>query len=46
MAKSAESVTTGKKWGNMNGSEKLTFVFKLFIALITFGFVYPNVMTD
>jgi hypothetical protein len=37
---------TGKKWRDMTDREKLTFLGKLFIALCTFGFVYPNVMSD
>ena len=45
MATSAESYR-GKKWHDMTGSEKITFVCKLFVALCTFGFVYPNVMSD
>ena len=45
MATSSESVS-GKKWENMTGGEKVSFVCKLFIALCTFGFVYPNVMSD
>jgi hypothetical protein len=47
MATSADTADrTGKKWEDMKGGEKLTFVCKLFIALCTFGFVYPNVMIE
>jgi hypothetical protein len=30
----------------MTGGEKIGFVVKLVIALCTFGFVYPNIMTE
>jgi len=46
MATSSESSPNGKPWHNMTAGEKATFVCKLFVALVTFGFVYPNVMSD
>jgi hypothetical protein len=47
MATSADSsVRAGKKWHDMTGSERAVFLGKLLVALITFGFVYPNVMTE
>jgi hypothetical protein len=35
-----------KKWDYMSGLEKVEFVAKLFVALCTFGFVYPNILSD
>jgi hypothetical protein len=46
MATSSESSANGKKWHDMTAGEKATFVGKLFVALCTLGFVYPNVMND
>ena len=47
MSDSTESSgMTGKKWRDMTSQERLTFVGKLVVALCTFGFVYPNVMSD
>ena len=47
MATSTEhSAKIGTKWHDMTGSQKVTFFFKLVIALCTFGFVYPNVMSE
>jgi hypothetical protein len=40
------STLLGKRFGDMGGGEKLRFVCKLVLALLTFGFVYPNVMTE
>ena len=40
------SGVTGRKWRDMTGRERFTFVGKLIVALCTFGFVYPNVMSD
>jgi hypothetical protein len=39
----------GKKstpYAQMTGKEKLRFVAKLVVCIITFGFVFPNVMGD
>ena len=40
------STLLGKRWRDMTGGQKITFMFKLVIALCTFGFVYPNIMTE
>jgi hypothetical protein len=35
-----------KKFKDMDGSEKLGFVGKLFLFLLTAGFAYPNILQD
>ena len=30
----------------MNGKQKTVFVCKLVLSIISFGFVYPNLMSD
>ena len=37
---------TGKPFGDMTGSEKLTFIGKAAIMLITGGFAFPNIFTE
>ena len=36
----------GTRWHDMTAGQKAVFVVKLVIALCTFGFVYPNIMTE
>jgi hypothetical protein len=36
----------GTRFGDMTGGQKVIFVLKLLVALCTFGFVYPNIMTE
>jgi hypothetical protein len=33
-------------WAEMTGQQKFTFVCKLAISIISFGFIYPNLMND
>jgi hypothetical protein len=40
------STLLGRRWHDMSGGEKVKFLVKLIIALCTFGFAYPNVMTE
>jgi hypothetical protein len=35
-----------KPWTEMNGQQKFNFVCKLVISIISFGFIYPNLMND
>ena len=35
-----------KKFKDMNGSEKLGFVGKVSLFLLTAGFAYPNILQD
>lgn len=37
---------TGKPFGEMSGSEKISFIGKCLIMLITGGFVFPNIFVD
>lgn len=36
----------GTKFGDMPGMRKITWIGKFIIALVTFGFAFPNVMHD
>ena len=40
------STMLGTRFGDMTIGRKLQFVCKLALALCTFGFVYPNIMTE
>ena len=33
-------------WAEMTAQQKTVFVFKLAISIISFGFIYPNLMSD
>jgi hypothetical protein len=33
-------------WKEMNGQQKFSFVCKLVVSIISFGFIYPNLMND
>jgi hypothetical protein len=33
-------------WGEMTGQQKVTFVCKVVVSVITFGFIFPNLMND
>jgi len=33
-------------FAQMNGSQKLRFILKLTVCILTFGFVFPNVMGE
>lgn len=34
------------KFGQMNASQKSVFVLKVIVMLVTFGFAFPNVLSD
>jgi hypothetical protein len=36
----------GKSWAEMSPQQKLVFVCKLAISIMSFGFIYPNLMSD
>ena len=38
--------STGKRFADMNGSEKLTFLGNVLIMLVTGGFAFPNVFVE
>jgi hypothetical protein len=33
-------------WKDMSGTQKAVFVCKLVVSIISFGFIYPNLMSD
>ena len=35
-----------KPWAEMSTQQKVVFVCKLAISIMSFGFVYPNLMSD
>lgn len=36
----------GTPYDRMSGKQKLRFIFKLAVCILTFGFIFPNVMAD
>lgn len=45
-AAQGSAAPSGKKFGEMNGPEKLKFVGKVFVFLLTAGFAYPHILQD
>jgi hypothetical protein len=43
---SAPVSLTGKPFGDMTGSEKITWLGKCVIMLITGGFAFPNIFVE
>ena len=39
-------VSTGKAFADMEGAEKITFLGKVVVMLITGGFAFPNVFVE
>jgi len=35
-----------KPWAEMTGQQKFGFICKLAISIISFGFIFPNLMND
>jgi hypothetical protein len=40
------NTVTGKPFSRMTGAEKVRYVGKVIVFLVTFGFVFPNVLID
>ncbi len=40
------SAAPSKKFKDMNSSEKKTFVGKVFLFFLTFGFAFPSILLD
>jgi len=40
------NVITGKPLSAMTGVEKMKYVVKVILFLISFGFVFPNILSD
>ena len=36
----------GKPYAQMTTAQKIRFIAKLTVCILTFGFVFPNVMSD
>lgn len=45
-AQGSAAAAGGKKFKNMNQGEKVAFVGKVFLFLLTFGFAYPSILLD
>lgn len=45
-AQGSAAAAGGKKFKNMNQNEKVVFVGKVFLFLLTFGFAYPSILLD
>jgi hypothetical protein len=41
-----DNKTTGKKFSQMNAGEKVKFIGKAFVFLISGGMMYPNIFSD
>jgi hypothetical protein len=41
-----EAPKKSRPWNEMTGQQKLTFVCKLVVSIISFGFIFPNLMND
>jgi len=41
-----EPVKKTKPWTAMSGQQKLAFVCKVVVSIISFGFIFPNLMND
>lgn len=45
-AQGSAATASGKKFKNMSQSEKMVYVGKVFLFLLTFGFAYPSILLD
>ncbi len=43
---SAAAAEATVKFSSMNGAQKIGHVIKVFVFFLTFGFAYPNVLSD
>jgi len=41
-----EAPKKSRPWSAMSGQQKLTFVCKVVVSIISFGFIFPNLMND
>ena len=41
-----DSPKKSKPWAEMSGNQKFAFVCKLVLSIVSFGFIYPNLMND
>lgn len=45
-AAQGSAAPSSKKFSEMDGSEKMKFVGKVFVFLLTAGFAYPHILQD
>jgi hypothetical protein len=38
--------STGTPYGEMNAQQKAMFILKLAVCILSFGFIFPNIMSD
>jgi hypothetical protein len=38
--------STGTPYGEMKPNQKAMFILKLALCIISFGFIFPNIMSD
>ena len=43
---SAPTVSTGTAFKQMSGRQKMRFICKLVVCIVTFGMAFPHVMND
>lgn len=46
MANEQKAPSTGKTFGEMNVGEKISWLGKVFVMLITGGFAFPNIFVE
>jgi hypothetical protein len=45
-AQGSTAAASSKKFKDMDGAEKVKFVGKVFVFLLTAGFAYPHILQD
>lgn len=40
------NIVTGKPFSGMTGAEKVKHVGKVVVFLLSFGFIFPNILSD
>jgi len=45
-AQGSAAAASSKKFKDMDGSEKVKFIGKVFVFLLTAGFAYPHILQD
>jgi hypothetical protein len=41
-----EAPRKSRPWTDMSGQQKVIFVCKVIVSVISFGFIFPNLMND
>jgi hypothetical protein len=42
----SESTTMSRKFSEMTRREKLVFVLKVALCMVSFGFIYPHILSE